>query len=263
MKYNGNNLKEVLEAHKRWLAGFGYEDPENASKADFTGANLKYVDLSGVDLSDAVFNYANMYCAVLTDTKLNYADLLCADLTHATLIGANLSYANLCSAQFCHATLTRANLRYATLCFADFYEADLSLAILDNAVLTRAELRRAKQCPPTPMACPSEGSFIAWKKCLVGDDGEVIVKLKIPADAKRSSATNSKCRASKAKVLDIQALGGEKLTGVIPHSINDPSFTYVPGETVRPKEPFCKDRYKECASGIHFFVDRQEAVDYN
>ena len=39
-------------------------------------------------------------------------------------------------------------------------------------------------------------------------------------------------------------------------------FEYIVGETVEPREPFNENRYEECASGIHFFIDRQEAVDY-
>lgn len=34
------------------------------------------------------------------------------------------------------------------------------------------------------------------------------------------------------------------------------------GETVTPTEPFDDDRLKDCASGIHFFITRQEAVNY-
>ena len=41
----------------------------------------------------------------------------------------------------------------------------------------------------------------------------------------------------------------------------DENFIYKVGEIV--EEPnFCKYRFKECARGIHFFINRQEAVDY-
>lgn len=263
MRYNGNNLKEVLEAHRRFLNN----EPdriteEEASIADFSYANLKLVDLSGADLSQADFTGADMRGAILTSADLSYATLNFAVLIDATLTQASLRFADLCNADLTEAVLTRANLSYANLCCANLYRADLDSAILDNAILTNADLHCTNNCPRTPMSCPSEGSFIAWKKCYTNDQVEVIVKLNIPSDAERSSATGSKCRASKAEVLEIQTLDGEKLTDVTAYSAWDVRFVYIPGTTVMPKEPFCKNRYEECASGIHFFVDRQEAVNY-
>ena len=267
MRYNGNNLKEVLEAHKRFLNN----EPdriteEEASIANFSYTNLRLVDLSDAVLSQADFTGADMCGAILTGADLSYATLNFAVLMDTTLTRANLRFADLCNAYLQEAVLTRTNLSYANLCSADLRGADLDSAILDNAILTNADLRNTNNCPRTPMACPSEGSFIAWKKCLIDTEDkaiEVIVKLKIPADAERSSATSSKCRASKAEVLEIQALDGEKLPNVTAYSQHDWSFIYEPGKIVTPKEPFCKDRYDLCASGIHFFIDRQEAVDYN
>jgi hypothetical protein len=40
------------------------------------------------------------------------------------------------------------------------------------------------------------------------------------------------------------------------------SFEYKIGETVRPTEPFCEDRWNECTSGIHFFLTQAEAEAY-
>ena len=90
----------------------------------------------------------------------------------------------------------------------------------------------------------------------------VIVKLLIPEDAKRSSGTGRKCRADKAVVLEIQDLAGEALEGVVARSIFDSLFTYEVGKTVEPREPFDGCRWNECGSGIHFFINRQEAVNY-
>lgn len=42
----------------------------------------------------------------------------------------------------------------------------------------------------------------------------------------------------------------------------DDTFIYKIGETVAVPN-FCEDRFKECAEGIHFFINRQEAVEYN
>ena len=179
MKYNGTNLKEVLEAHKRWIEeseGWTEEDRADLRRADLTGAYL------------------------------NGADLRRADLNGAYLNGAN-------------------------------------------------------NVPYVPFACPDSGAFTAWKAC-ASEEGRVIVKLLIPEDAKRLSSTGRKCRASKAEVLEIQTLNGKPLENVNAWSMYDTNFTYEVGKTVEPKEPFCDNRWQECESGIHFFINRQEAVNY-
>ena len=90
----------------------------------------------------------------------------------------------------------------------------------------------------------------------------VIVKLEIPEEAKRSSATGRKCRCNKAKVLEIQHVDENKTCDITEaYADYDNDFKYVVGETVSV-DNFEEDRFIECAAGIHFFINRQEAVDY-
>ena len=114
-----------------------------------------------------------------------------------------------------------------------------------------------------PTACPEEGGFIAWKyveQSLHSVEPEgYIVKLYIPADAKRSSATTNKCRASKALVLDIQNSDGKSSHRY--EVISDRNFTYKIGELVKP-DLFDEYRLNECSNGIHFFMNRADAVAY-
>ena len=145
----------------------------------------------------------------------------------------------------------RADLRGADLRGADLYGADLY-----GADLYGADLRGAKNTPFIPQTCPDTGPFIGWKKC-----GKLIVKLLIPEDALRSSATTRKCRCDKANVLEIQTLNGEPATVDCISSDYDSSFIYTVGETISVNN-FDNDRWNECAPGIHFFVNRQEAVEY-
>ena len=89
-----------------------------------------------------------------------------------------------------------------------------------------------------------------------------IVKLEICEDAKRSSATTNKCRASKVKVLGFETLFGQSLPDdTYVESEFDPTFVYKVN-TIIEIENFDEDRWNECASGIHFFINRQEAVNY-
>ena len=87
------------------------------------------------------------------------------------------------------------------------------------------------------------------------------MKLEIPEDALRCSATGRKCRCSKAKVLSITTIDGADANDRTAFSKYDHSFPYRVGETVSV-DNFEPDRWKECSTGIHFFITRQEAVDY-
>jgi hypothetical protein len=227
-------LEEILERHKHWW----FEDCDgwrnmraNLSRANLYGANLYRADLSGADLSGA---------------DLSGADLSGADLSGANLYGANLSGANLYGANLSRANLCGANLSRANLYGANLYGADLS----------GANLYGAENVPFIPMACPDTGSFIGFKKA----SGHIVM-LGIPEDARRLSATGRKCRCDKAIVIRIEEMDGTKsdLTEVV--SDRDSSFVYKVGKMVTVPD-FCEDRWQECSAGIHFFINRQEAVNY-
>ena len=151
------------------------------------------------------------------------------------------------------ANLHEANLLGANLCDADLREANLRGAFLRGANLRGADLCGAKG---TYMACPTDGSFIGWKKA-----SGYIVKLQIPENARRSSAGGEKCRCDKAFVVDIQNFDGTKAYIETVCSDHDKNFVYVVGATVEVSD-FDDDRWNECVPGIHFFIDRRAAVEY-
>ena len=181
------------------------------------------------------------------------ANLRDANLRDADLRDANLRDANLCNADLCDANLCGANLCGADLYGADLRDADLRGADLRDADLCGAYLCGAKGCY---LSCPTEGSFIGWKKA----SGH-IVKLRIPEDARRSSATGHKCRCDKAYVMEIQNMDGTKATEDTVRSDHDKNFVYTVGATVEVPD-FDDNRWSECAPGIHFFIDRRAAVEY-
>lgn len=137
-------------------------------------------------------------------------------------------------------------------------EADLREANLRGANLYGANLYGANLCGArgSYMACPTDGSFIGWKKA-----SEYIVKLQIPEDARRSSAGGEKCRCDKAYVAEIQNTDGTKADIEAIHSNRNNNFVYAVGATVEVPD-FDDDRWNECAPGIHFFIDRRAAVEY-
>ena len=185
------------------------------------------------------------------------ADLCGADLRGANLYDANLRGADLCGANLYGANLRGANLRGADLYGANLYDANLRGADLCGADLYGANLRGAKNIPFIPFTCPDKGEFTGWKKC----KDNYIVELQIPSEAKRLSAAGRKCRCDKAIVVSIQNIDGSIADVKTICSQYDNKFFYTVGETVSV-DNFCEDRWQECAAGIHFFINRQEAVNY-
>ena len=210
-------------------------------KDRFTGAVLFECDTpdnvsSGLAVRDA-----------LEKAVASRANLSGADLSGADLYGANLSGANLSGADLSGADLYGANLSGADLSGADLYGANLSGANLSGADLSRA--RNAELAVAQTRILP-DGDLIGWKKCKDG----VIVKLAIPAAAKRSHAFGRKCRAEFADVLEV--IGAS--SGVSSH---DNKTEYRVGCRVA-SDRFDENWQEECSGGIHFFITRIEAENY-
>ena len=231
------DLKKILDEHLLWLNGKGG-----------SRANLRNADLSNADLRDADLRGANLRCANLSNADLSDADLRDADLFGANLRCANLRDANLRGANLSNADLRDADLRDADLRDADLRDADLCEASIDQMMWNIYTVFY-------PLQCPESGSYIGYKKA-----SGLVVELEIPADARRSSATSRKCRASKAKVLSITDINGNPAGGQV-KSNYDPDFVYTIGETVEVSD-FDDDRWNECSTGIHHFITRAEAVIY-
>ena len=237
-------LKVILENHKHWIN-------EDCCGWEEMRADLRYADLSNADLRNADLHYVDLRYA-----NLRYANLSNADLHYANLSYADLSYADLRYADLSNADLRNADLHYVDLRYANLRYADLHYANLSYADLSYADLLNAKNVPFIPYACPDFGMFIAYKKA----SGH-IVELEIPEDAKRLSATTRKCRCDKAKVLRI--LNYDRTVAYVKEvrSNYDSCFKYKVGEFVSV-DNFDEDRWNECSTGIHFFINFQEAVDY-
>lgn len=129
-----------------------------------------------------------------------------------------------------------------------------------------SEFCECRDIPPIPMACPETGAFIGYKKGVAvdckGGFTSVIITLLIPEEAARSSATGRKCRCRFAKVMSIEEIGSaHNVSFDEARSMFDRDFIYRTGETVRP-DNWDENRWDMCSHGIHFFMSRQEAIDY-
>ena len=154
------------------------------------------------------------------------------------------------------ASLDGANLNGANLYGANLYEANLNGANLNGASLDEANLNGVPNVSFVPFACPSDGAFIGWKRV-----DNCLVMLEIPEDARRCSCTSQKCRCDKAKVLGITNLDTNESVSDIENTSYSPAVTYVVGEMVYP-DSFDENRWNECSHGIHFFINKQNAIDY-
>ena len=229
MKMANEELNKIIENHKHWLN----QDCEGwqSMKAD-----LRYADLRQADLS-----FTNLIGTDLRNADLSYAYLRDADLDGANLCGTNLY---------------GADLRDANLYGADLYRANLCNAKIYNANLYVTNLSSVKNLPFIPYVCPVKGSFIGYKKAR-----QKIIKLEILEDAQRTSATSRKCRCNKAKVLGIYDYENNLLEDKEVASNRDREFIYRVGEIVEVKN-FDENRWHECSTGIHFFINFEEVVNY-
>ena len=284
---NSEEIRKVLENHKKWLFNESGGIRADLCGADLRGAylcevnlreaNLYEADLRGADLRGANLYHADLRGADLRGVNLYHADFCGANFYRADLTGAYLCRADLRGAYLCEVNLREANLYEADLCGANLcganlyqanlYQADLCGADLRGANLYQADLRGTENIPTyvCPLVCPEEGSFIGFKKAIlfnsdIPDKSHVIVKLKILENAKRSSATTRKCRCSEAEVISITSLNGNYSLTKAFSSFN-PEFIYEVGKIVAV-DNFDENRWNECSTGIHFFITRDEAVNY-
>lgn len=184
--------------------------------------------------------------------------------------GAQFNRATFSNVLFFNCILFRANFINSTFNNVSFSRCTVALADFHGAVFDERTKKTVYKCiefddyccpkfdPDLfPMACPKTGEFIGYKKV----SKNRIIKLSIPADANRSSAFSEKCRCSKAIVIEIQDINGNKLEDRAAYGLFNSNFRYEVGKTILP-DRFDTNRYKECGHGIHFFMDRKDAVNY-
>lgn len=261
--------------------------------------------------NSAQFRSCNFEWNGFIDCDFSNASASCTSFKRATFEGGTCQGAgfNLCdfsnvrfescifkNSYFTHCKFTKA--RFVNCVFINCVLKDCQLGYRGNPTFCDGEITGCDDVPYIPMACPESGPIVGYKKAttLVNNSDcnewiDVIVKLEIPEDAKRSSALGRKCRCDKAKILGIYEINqylspvGVRENGVqdtilrkhigdelsdetvayskfafVPGRSEDP-FPYKVGQWVYPDE-WDDNRFNECSHGIHFFISAQEAVDY-
>lgn len=210
----------------------------------------EYKDLSNLDLQNMEFINIDF-----SGVNFSYSDLYNANFIVCNLDSANLSYTNCDNCTF-------KSVRFVQTDFTGVKVHDISLY---HSTLIESDIKDS-------MICPETGSFIGYKVACIdiptfdnlkSFKNMGIIKLEIPEDAKRLSPHFgiSKCRCDKAKVLEIASVLDSSKHYDTAYSIYDKSFKYKVGETVSV-EDFDDNRYNECSTGIHFFMSKEDALDY-
>jgi hypothetical protein len=126
--------------------------------------------------------------------------------------------------------------------------------------------------PETPMTLYKKARLInyTWFGKHSIDSTDIIVKLEVPSYAKKHiDLCSKKIRVSEAKVVEFIGMTNKvvlpklkyRFDRVSVRSQHDSEFVYKIGKTVTPKHGFA-DNDETCASGIHGFLDFNEAERY-
>ena len=193
----------------------------------------------------------NLRRATFEKCDLNGADFSGSMMDHAAFYDCDIRYMKLCGASARGVMFRFHDMEGIDLSGANIYNSVLEDAVNQDKVITDDKTRWYK------MSCPEEGPFIAWKCCT---DLRVVMML-VPADAKRCMATMETGRVSKVKVLKITNID-ETENYSWAQSTVDPDFYYEAGKWLEPANGFQEDRWKDSSPGIHFFLDRQQCIDY-
>lgn len=223
-------LSDNVQCHKSYIN-------QTFDGYDFSFACLDFCDFSNAVFRNCSFRGAKARKSIFTDAVFQnvdfvFSDFSCADLRRSIFTNADFFYANLTG--------------------ADLSDASFKIEALDGAIL-----HNTLGLPTLDSCCPAEGEFTGYKAV-----GNYLVKLLIPADAKRASYLVDKCRCNKAVVLEIQDIDTDAPSSTtVTYSNRDRTFEYKVGQTV------CVSGYDDnpqngSSPAIHFFRNRQDAVWY-
>lgn len=248
--------------------------------ANLTGANFMNANLINVNLTNAILDDAIFVNATVSHSRLNKVSASQANFIHCTMWDNDFTEAKMLKSVFPYSKLCDGNFTKADLTGCDFYLADIDYANFTMADLTNANFTWAQnsyyanfektnlkgtiftecQLDDTsvkgakdlfiPLACPEEGSFIAWIK----SHDNKIVKIKVPENAARTGSNAYYCRASEIFILEIFEHGNicSETIGLL----ND-NKAYHKGDTVKTEN--YNESILNSGEGIYFCLSRKEA----
>lgn len=260
------NIKDLVMSNRGdriFDSDFCYGSVKDSTfdNVEFNNCNVTYATFKNVS-----FVYGYFYRLITDLTKFDKCDFTKAYMDDFTFDGCIFRECN-----FSHCDMTNITFKSCSFYNCDFDKAELPPFFRPN------NMEDCVNVPYMPMACPEEGEFIGYKIASSeqmmsnmpsfimpyenNGPANVLVTLKIPADARRSSAGGRKCRCDKAKVIGLEFFGKDFKGAKVAYSKFDVRFKYRIGEEI--SVPFFdENRWHECAAGIHFFINRKEALQY-
>ena len=233
---------------------------QEALNGDFANMDLRGVDFTGRNLSQANFKDANLKgaCfidAILVSTNFEGANLKNTDFSCANGWSANFNNTNCKDALFLSANLTETSFEGADLDGASFAQANLTEASLEDAQnIDLAEFDNTVGIYPV---CPTEGEFTGWT---IGEDeegNECLVEVFIPAWAQRSSGTTRRCRAEILFIESIERLRDNYYPFEVSLRFRD--YILFENEFVQDND-YEVDRFKVSSTDLYFYISKEEAL---
>lgn len=262
------------------------------SNMDFDDVSFKNVVFNYCDFSNIQFNRCDIDHSRFNSCRFSFLEIKASKVPASIFFWCNIRNIDVSESRFTNVGMFCCSLYNCRILYSYFYRLGIQCSNISSisdagskaSIFNDTDYISLGTCMMTciddhlmenfiyntPVTCPEEGSFIGFKKVIIsnpidymhfnGSTDYGIAKLLIPAEAKRTSGTGRKCRASLAEVLDITSLDGTKhFSSAI--SIFDNLFEYNVGDKVEPKRGY-DDSREECGRGINFFLSRKEAVDY-
>jgi len=215
---SASQLAEILNEHKRWLAGDG------GRQADLRYSNLSGSDLRDSNLRDSDLRYSNLSGSDLSGSDLRGSDLRDSDLRDSNLRGSNLSYSDLSRSILSgsiglldaskwiadHLTRCRGGV-YAYKSFGSNYTPPADWRQEPGAEISET----VNLLPTLDCACGVNVATLDW--CLQNnpDDApiwKVMVKWEWMAGGVIPYNTDGKFRVPRAKLIEIMVPGTEDAT---------------------------------------------------
>lgn len=283
IKLTQKQLDKKIELHQKWL------NKEKGGKClDLAGYNLTNITINDINLNYVRFDNTVFKNCIIKGTSLCYTCFLRCRFEGCKISESLFRRATLLitvhDSYFDNIRRECSNLTDSTFsttkikdnCFWYTNLSDVSFSLVnfyDNEICASTNIYEVSffHCTNIPkipqhLICPPYGSFIGWKKIRNINGDQFLVKLEIPATAKRSSASTRKCRCSKAKVLGFYKtwlpLQPIPLTEVVHLNYYDnKKIVYKVGEMAIP-DSFDEDEWSGCSHGIHFFMTPEETIEY-
>lgn len=232
----------------------------NLSYSIISDIYYKYCTFSKLDLSSSSFDNCNFIDCTFINCSLDLATFDSCTFNATQVNTSMFIESTFRNCKFTEFKFKHSFGRGVTFDSCDVKRMKLQSSSFINSYVLASDLSAVDQDVESTgfeICCPEEGEFVAYKKLR----HNIIAKLRIPADALRSSAGSKKCRCSKAFVESLTTVSGEKTFMNSVASMYDELFYYEENKFVEVPD-FDKNRWNECSYGIHFFMRRIDAVNY-